>query len=391
MSFLTGRTPSELGIMDNNQVLGSDERTIATELADEGYRTVLVGRMHFKGYEQFHGFQERYVGDITTQWWNEKRNDLGKFAGTMQMKGCLKEYGWGETPVRDFDNAVLQKSIEILQTSDKRPLFMVVGFYGPHFPYCSTRDKYRYYLNQNFDVSDMDLNCHKEYEILQKECTKEQVKQVRSAYYGMIEELDSYIGMIHQASLKHDQDAVFIYTSDHGEQAGKRRLFGKKTLYEESIRVPLLIEDRLMNPEKYSHEVSLLNLHDAIIEYAETGRAQKIYSDTGPVIVSTLLEENDTLLQCVIHKGWKYLCTDTSEYLTYLPVDSDEQKDVADQERGITAKLRYFKEDFQHICEAMKQRQCITDPIRNRALNEHPISTARFVLPGDYKVSPEKE
>lgn len=83
MSFLTGKHPSELGILDNDVILDDCQETIADKMTRQGYRTILVGRMHFKGENQLHGFTERYVGDITTQFWNLKREDLGAFEGTM--------------------------------------------------------------------------------------------------------------------------------------------------------------------------------------------------------------------------------------------------------------------------------------------------------------------
>ena len=71
MSFLSGQNPFETGIFDNEVVLPSNIPTIASKFSEKGYRSVLVGRMHFKGNDQYHGFTERYVGDITTQWWKQ--------------------------------------------------------------------------------------------------------------------------------------------------------------------------------------------------------------------------------------------------------------------------------------------------------------------------------
>ena len=69
MSFLSGKLPSDLNIFNNDTVLPADVPTIAHALGAAGYHTVLIGRMHFKGDEQKHGFDERLVGDITSQYW----------------------------------------------------------------------------------------------------------------------------------------------------------------------------------------------------------------------------------------------------------------------------------------------------------------------------------
>ena len=56
MSFLSGKLPSDLNIFNNDTVLPADVPTIAHALGAAGYHTVLIGRMHFKGDEQKHGF-----------------------------------------------------------------------------------------------------------------------------------------------------------------------------------------------------------------------------------------------------------------------------------------------------------------------------------------------
>lgn len=98
MSFLTGKLPSQLGIFNNDAALGGDVPTIAHEMGRLGYQTVLAGRMHFKGEDQKHGFDERYCGDITSQFWGtggKKRLDFGMYAGTTNRKNCLDAVGGG--------------------------------------------------------------------------------------------------------------------------------------------------------------------------------------------------------------------------------------------------------------------------------------------------------
>ena len=56
MSFLSGLLPSELGIFNNDTTLPIDMPTIAHDLGAMGYQTALIGRMHFKGDDQNHGF-----------------------------------------------------------------------------------------------------------------------------------------------------------------------------------------------------------------------------------------------------------------------------------------------------------------------------------------------
>ena len=56
--------PQNTGVFTNDQCLPSDRITFAHQLGIAECRTVLTGRMHFKGPDQHHGFHERLVGDI---------------------------------------------------------------------------------------------------------------------------------------------------------------------------------------------------------------------------------------------------------------------------------------------------------------------------------------
>ena len=56
MAFLTGLEPHETGVFTNDDYLPSDIPTIAHAMAAEGYDCGLIGRMHFNGPDQQHGF-----------------------------------------------------------------------------------------------------------------------------------------------------------------------------------------------------------------------------------------------------------------------------------------------------------------------------------------------
>ena len=62
--FMSGRLPSRTGVYDNAAEFPSAVPTFAHYLRQEGYRTVLSGKMHFVGPDQLHGFEERLTTDI---------------------------------------------------------------------------------------------------------------------------------------------------------------------------------------------------------------------------------------------------------------------------------------------------------------------------------------
>jgi arylsulfatase A-like enzyme len=73
--------------------------------------------------------------------------------------------------------------------------------------------------------------------------TAQDWRQQRWGYYRMIEKVDTEIGKVLAALRRAGLEAntLVVFTSDHGECAGAHRFNQKTVLYEESVRVPLIV------------------------------------------------------------------------------------------------------------------------------------------------------
>ena len=63
-SMMSGQLNSRIGAYDNASEFASSIPTFAHYLRAAGYQTSLVGKMHFVGPDQLHGFEERLTTDI---------------------------------------------------------------------------------------------------------------------------------------------------------------------------------------------------------------------------------------------------------------------------------------------------------------------------------------
>ena len=283
MAFMSGRLPSKTGILNNYSILPDTIPTIAHAFAAAGYETVLIGRMHFVGENQSHGFQHRLVGDITSPEWkptkalNEKTR--GPFMKCFDETGCTNVIGGGLSPVQEYDEAVITAAVEWLSYPHEKPQFIVVGTYSPHFPYVAPLDKYRYYL----DKVDIPWGFREPPEYLdpalrirlERSCRDEDVViRARAAYCGMIERLDEHVGTIRNAFAVYNEQnkkkGLFVYTSDHGDQCGERGLYAKMSFFDSSARIPLLIEgEGIPQNARRREPVSLVDLVPTLCGYAE--------------------------------------------------------------------------------------------------------------------------
>ena len=84
-SFLTGRYPHENRVWTNSHILDSAIPTLAHAMGAAGYRPVQIGRMHFVGPDQFHGYAERYVGDHSPNYLGGNPVDHGMLEGTAAL------------------------------------------------------------------------------------------------------------------------------------------------------------------------------------------------------------------------------------------------------------------------------------------------------------------
>jgi choline-sulfatase len=360
MSFLTGKLPSNTLIFDNDSALGSDIPTLAHALGARGYKTILVGRMHFKGIDQNHGFDERLVGDITSQYWGMKRPELSIYADSLKMSGCQKIMGKGYSPVHEYDNMVYEEALKQLSKEHDQPIFMIVGFYGPHFPYIGVEDLYEKYLNKK--SLDVDYSkAYEEYEYLVQETSAEKRKKISSAYYSMCEDLDNKVGKIYDAYKNYlsEKDGLFIYTSDHGDQLGKRGLFGKITFYQDSIKIPLIIKE--MNIDKSSvreDPVSLIDLSRTIVDYSNSHLpnmdGENILSNKKckPVKIEQMhMTDNIYFGQCVISNNYKLTKLKDSYKLIHLANDSNEEIDIKNNEIEVFKQLQENMIDDRNIID----------------------------------------
>lgn len=81
MSMLLGRLPSHSGIFTNFDAIPERNPTFLHALVGVGYETVLIGRMHFVGSNQRHGFTKRLVGDMTPVTWTRPVEKLAEERG----------------------------------------------------------------------------------------------------------------------------------------------------------------------------------------------------------------------------------------------------------------------------------------------------------------------
>lgn len=355
--------------------------------------------MHFKGEDQNHGFDERYFGDITSQFWGtggKSRLDFGVYAGTTNRKNCLDAVGGGISPVMLYDEMVFRSAMGFLEDwgkkkENRKPLFLVIGFYGPHFPFTCKNEDYIKYQNR-FSPEE----CKKEAEIpslsvyneFLQECTPEHMRNCKAAYCGLVEQLDRYAGELYHKiqSVENGREYLFLYTSDHGEQLGKRKLFGKQTMYEAAVHIPLLAAGTGIAPGISKDPVGLLDVSRTLLE--ETGKNED-YSwhqgrridfsssrreKSGLVRIQQMVgsDDNPKLIEAVILRQYKIVKSGNETICLYdLQEDPDEEYDLSMTREGLLKKLmKQIEESGGFLRKKMSLNICLAGSGRPETIRD---------------------
>lgn len=183
-ALLTGLMPARNGAEENHSYPREDIARLPQILNELGYQTAAFGKIaHLQSAPD-------YYFDT-----HDPKKDIPELRET----------------VKDF----------LENRTDKRPLALFVGVSDPHVSWPS---------ESTVDPEAMSLPP----QLLDTPRTRVQ----RSRYLQEVINLDTYLGELRELTDKHmSEDKVFVFTSDHGAQFP----FGKWTLYDEGIRVPLIV------------------------------------------------------------------------------------------------------------------------------------------------------
>lgn len=288
MSFMTGRRPSANEVWNNNHVLRSDIPTWAHALGVAGYETSLIGRMHFVGPDQRHGFERRPLGEYGAGHPGASRRGgihLDKLAGTSgQSRRAVEVAGRGRTTYQAFDDAVADATCAFLQHKGNnpgdRPFAAVAGFVLPHCPFAAPNDLFDYYYDR-VDVPQPDkaeraneppaIRKFKQLRGLYPPLDEKRIRVARAAYFGLCEYFDRKAGEVlsalDAAGLR--ENTLVIYCSDHGEMAGEHGCWWKSNYYEGSVGVPFIasLPGTLPEGERSGHISNLMDVGPTLLDF----------------------------------------------------------------------------------------------------------------------------
>jgi len=227
-SLFTGLHPPEHSATRREHILPADLDTLAEVLSRNGYRTAAVtdGAYLSRRFQMNQGFD----------WFLERAPSL-----------------W------DLDST-LERSLELLDTADGRPIFLFIQTYRVHTPYRigpdESRTEYHAFLKTIYRQMKSDNDIPEEERLHLAEV-------FRDFYHQGLVDLDAEFGRWWEKvrALPTWDPGYLVFTSDHGEAFYEHgKLEHGNSLHEEVTRVPLLVHGPDMGPGIRPIDASLIDL-----------------------------------------------------------------------------------------------------------------------------------
>ena len=252
--IITGKFPTDHGVCGNMNVpISMEERadTYAQHLRHAGYHTALIGKHHYydrfavgmdvmEDDEEIQGYGYDHVWQVVD---DHLRNQdtytrfLGETGKLEQFQEITRQraYHKDALAVHEFDDGYIgETAVTYIENCDQDgPLYLQVGFLGPHPPYWVVGE-----YAEMYDPADMAPP-----KAVRDAAQIERTKRVRAQYLGRVSLIDHYVGKLCAALEERGmlENTLILFTADHGDTLGDYGIWDKRHFYEPSVRVPLVM------------------------------------------------------------------------------------------------------------------------------------------------------
>jgi len=309
-AFATGRYAHAIRCWDNALAYHGQVAGWGHALQAAGARVESIGKLHYRRAGDAAGFDiehaPMHIADGVGMVWASVRDEKLRRAPGARMLGDT--IGPGTSSYTRYDARVTDLACAWLAAAgrardgdgdgddgdgdgdgddgDARPWCLFVGLVAPHFPLIAPARFYDLYPPDELPTPKLrPADGYRRHPWVEKQnalfdsessfVDDAERRRARAAYYGLVSWADHNVGRILGAldAAGLARDTAVIYTSDHGDNAGARGLWGKSNMYEEAAAVPLIFAPAVgESPPRpagavCATPVSLLDVSETILRY----------------------------------------------------------------------------------------------------------------------------
>lgn len=312
-SLMSGLHCETNGVLSNDDRPGS-YRKVTPELSkhpsmagffrEQGYYTARVSKIYHMGVPG--GIERGAPGGDDPDSWDYAYNVMGPETlsdgklellspGNLHYGGNFSRMILGnELAQTQTDYLAVNQAIAILEnrtgklppggTNKKRmkqdaPFFLGVGLVRPHVPFIAPESCYEPYPDQEMKLPAVSIGNNVPPPALSRsndriwKMNEEQKKQAMSGYLASVRFMDQQVGRLLDAldRLQIRDNTIVVFISDHGYNLGEHDCWAKSSLWEGSVRIPMIVSAPTA-PSQHgltcSSIIQLLDLYPTLAELA---------------------------------------------------------------------------------------------------------------------------
>lgn len=256
-ALATGQHIHKIQYWDNGHPYDGRVKSWHHMLRENGIPTTSIGKLHFRNEKDDTGLARQIIPMHAVEGVGELRGCIKRpMTNPMTVSLVMTDIGPGDSPYIKYDQKIADQSCDWLRAMASppsgQPFVGFISFVCPHPPHIAPQEFYDIYDKIRIPepkLYGLDIPVHPWIALQRKQqnyndfVTADSWPVLIKSYYGAISYLDRNIGKVlstlEETGLR--DNTIVIYTSDHGENLGARRMWGKCNMYEEASNIPMII------------------------------------------------------------------------------------------------------------------------------------------------------
>ena len=273
-SMITGLRPETTGVLNNS----TDFRrrlpgvvTLPQHFKSHGYHTQSVGRI---------AHLPRLQDDENS--WSAPSWRPTWIPFDIQTTPSWQALGVEDDELRD--GKVAKRAVQVLEQIKEQQFFLAVGFYKPHLPLEAPQKYFELYDTQDFDLPASSIppkdaparaltnwSAIRNYQDLPagtEPLSDAKTLELIRAYAAATSYIDAQIGRVLDQldTLSLTENTVIVFCGDHGHHLGEHGIWGKQTLFEVSLRSPLIVSIPNQQPSETKAFAELVDIYPTLCD-----------------------------------------------------------------------------------------------------------------------------
>ena len=248
-SMITGLRPETTNVLNNSTDFRQrlpDAVTLPQHFKEHGYHTQSIGRIaHLQRFQ-----------DDENSW------SVPSWRPSWMHFDIETTLSWQALDVEDDklrDGKTARQAVQVLEQIKQQQFFLAVGFYKPHSPLNVPQKYFELYDTQDFDLPASSMppkdvpiraltnwrrvNTYQDIPPGTEPLSDAKILELIRAYAAATSYIDAQIGRVlaQLDTLGLTENTVIVFCGDHGHHLGEHGIWGKRTLFEGSLRSPLIV------------------------------------------------------------------------------------------------------------------------------------------------------